>query len=231
MTLNSQIERHAVAPSLSCRMWLMAKFSKLQRPSKLTTEKGNKMIKFSAATAALALCASTAIAGQPGTMQQSPTPQTPTATAEAAARAVAIAGSSTNIFEGSHVPNNTPNTYSNASGGTTDCQFPGFAFGIGQPGLGLSISVPLGTDADCKHERMAKFRMQNMEMLKTINPAEAQRNIAAANESLCRVSYNMATAMCAPAPVPQAVVYWCDSPAGYYPIVPACGRPWRQVAR
>lgn len=188
------------------------------------------------AAAALALCASTAIAGQPGTMQQPSTPQNPTATSDAAAaaKATAISGGSTSttIFEASHIPNNTPNTYASTSAGTTDCQFPGFSFGVGQPGLGLSIGVPLGTDADCKHERMARFRMQSAEMLRAVNPAEAQRNIAAANESLCRISYNAATAMCAPAPAPEAykVFFWCDSPAGYYPTVPVCGRSWRQVA-
>jgi hypothetical protein len=28
---------------------------------------------------------------------------------------------------------------------------------------------------------------------------------------------------------PQASWYYCDNPAGYYPYVPSCGVPWRQV--
>jgi hypothetical protein len=39
----------------------------------------------------------------------------------------------------------------------------------------------------------------------------------------------------APAPSyiapPQQFSYYCDNPQGYYPSVPSCGTPWREVPR
>lgn len=151
-----------------------------------------------------------------------------TATSDAASRAAAVAtvNGNTTIFEASRSRNNTPDAFASATGGTTDCQYPGFGIGTGQPGFGLGISIPLGTDADCKRESLARFRMRTAEMLMRSNPQEARRNIHAANELLCQISYNASTSMCAQ----QAVVtYWyCRNPAGYYPAVSSCLR-WEAV--